>query len=163
MLRAAAAPGARPGSTVRPRAAAVSPGASRAPGRTDPCRRAPTAPRAHALRGRSGDNDRVRATGHEPPYLPPRGLCSLPGSSVHGILQARILKWVAIPFSRTQGSTQGLNPEFQHSRQILSHQGSPYIQLITWPQLKQGVGGVWVGAGLYQGGWHQDGRIGDLG
>ena len=26
--------------------------------------------------------------------------CSLPGSSVHGILQARILKWVAISFSR---------------------------------------------------------------
>ena len=24
---------------------------------------------------------------------------SLPGSSVHGILQARILEWVAIPFS----------------------------------------------------------------
>ena len=26
--------------------------------------------------------------------------CSLPGSSVRGILQARILEWVAIPFSR---------------------------------------------------------------
>ena len=26
--------------------------------------------------------------------------CSLPGSSVHGILHARILEWVAIPFSR---------------------------------------------------------------
>ena len=26
--------------------------------------------------------------------------CCLPGSSVHGILQARILEWVAIPFSR---------------------------------------------------------------
>ena len=26
--------------------------------------------------------------------------CSLPGSSVHGILQARILGWVAIPFTR---------------------------------------------------------------
>ena len=25
--------------------------------------------------------------------------CSLPGSSVHGILQARILQWVAISFS----------------------------------------------------------------
>ena len=25
---------------------------------------------------------------------------SMPGSSVHGILQARILEWVAIPFSR---------------------------------------------------------------
>ena len=26
--------------------------------------------------------------------------CSLPGSSVHGVFQARILKWVLIPFSR---------------------------------------------------------------
>ena len=26
--------------------------------------------------------------------------CSLPDSSVHGILQARIPEWVAIPFSR---------------------------------------------------------------
>ena len=30
--------------------------------------------------------------------------CSLPGSSVHGILQARIQEWVAVPFS--QGSSQ---------------------------------------------------------
>ena len=30
--------------------------------------------------------------------------CSLPGSSVHGILQARILEWVDIPFPR--GSSQ---------------------------------------------------------
>ena len=33
--------------------------------------------------------------------------CSLPGSSVHGILQARILEWVVIPFSR--GSSQPRN------------------------------------------------------
>ena len=33
----------------------------------------------------------------------PKG-CSPPGSSVHGILQATILEWVAIPFSR--GSSQ---------------------------------------------------------
>ena len=26
--------------------------------------------------------------------------CSPPGSSIHGVLQARILEWVAIPFSR---------------------------------------------------------------
>ena len=26
--------------------------------------------------------------------------CSLPGSSVHGIIQVRILEWVAISFSR---------------------------------------------------------------
>ena len=30
--------------------------------------------------------------------------CSPPGSSVHGILQARVLEWVAMPFSR--GSSQ---------------------------------------------------------
>ena len=30
--------------------------------------------------------------------------CSLPGSSIHGILQARIPEWVAIPFS--SGSSQ---------------------------------------------------------
>ena len=28
--------------------------------------------------------------------------CSLPGSSVHGIFQARVLEWVAIAFSGTQ-------------------------------------------------------------
>ena len=28
--------------------------------------------------------------------------CSLPGSSVHGILQARVLEWGAIAFSDTQ-------------------------------------------------------------
>ena len=33
--------------------------------------------------------------------------CSTPGSSVHGILQARILEWVAISFSR--GSSQPRN------------------------------------------------------
>ena len=33
--------------------------------------------------------------------------CSLPGSSVHGILQARILQWVTISFSR--GSSQPKN------------------------------------------------------
>ena len=38
-----------------------------------------------------------------------------PGSSVHGLLQARILEWVAIPFSR--GSSQCL----LHYRQILFH------------------------------------------
>ena len=55
--------------------------------------------------------------------------CSPPGSSVHGILQAGILEWVAIPFSR--GSPQpreGSNPGLLHSRQIVdrrSHQESP--------------------------------------
>ena len=54
--------------------------------------------------------------------------CSLPGSSVHGILQARIQEWVTIPFSRETFLTQGFNLSLLHCRQILyhlSHQGSP--------------------------------------
>ena len=34
--------------------------------------------------------------------------CSLPGSTVHGILQARILEWVAIPFSRGSSGPRDL-------------------------------------------------------
>ena len=37
-------------------------------------------------------------------FATPRAVSSSPGSSVHGIPQARILDWVAIPFSR--GSSQ---------------------------------------------------------
>ena len=33
--------------------------------------------------------------------------CSLPGSSVHEIFQARILEWIAIPFSRGSSQLRG--------------------------------------------------------
>ena len=51
--------------------------------------------------------------------------CGPPGPSVHVILQARILEWVVIPFSRVL--IQGLNPGLLHCKQILhhlSHQGA---------------------------------------
>ena len=55
------------------------------------------------------------------------------GSSVPGILQARILEWVAISFSRGIFLTQGSNPGLPRCRQTLyrlSHQGSPkYLYL----------------------------------
>ena len=50
-----------------------------------------------------------------------------PGSFVHGILQPRILEWVAIPLSKGIFLTQGSNPGLLHYRRILyclSHQGS---------------------------------------
>ena len=47
--------------------------------------------------------------------------CSPPGSSVHVILQARILEWAALPSSR--GSSWLMDQ--MHCRQMLSHQGSP--------------------------------------
>ena len=47
--------------------------------------------------------------------------CSPPGSSVNGILQARILEWVGIFFSRGIFPTQGSNPSLLHCGQILFH------------------------------------------
>ena len=47
--------------------------------------------------------------------------CSLPGSSVHGILQARIQEWIAI--SSSEGSSQCKDPTHISliGRQILYH------------------------------------------
>ena len=50
------------------------------------------------------------------------------GCIAHGILQARILKWVAFFLLQGIFPTQGLNPGLPHCRQTLyrlSHQGSP--------------------------------------
>ena len=60
---------------------------------------------------------------------------SQPDSSVHGILQARILEWVAIPFSRGIFPTRGSNLGLLHCRKILYHLsclGSPFLH--TAPQ-----------------------------
>ena len=39
--------------------------------------------------------------------------CSLPGSSVHGILQARMLEWVAMPSSRGSSQSSPTSPALQ--------------------------------------------------
>ena len=57
--------------------------------------------------------------------------CSPPGSSVHGILQARILEWVTMPFSRESFLTQGSNLQLLHCSRILyplNHLGSPNLE-----------------------------------
>ena len=54
----------------------------------------------------------------------------------HGILQARVLEWVAFPFC-TIFPTQGLNPGLLHYRWILyqlSHKGSPRtLEWVAYP------------------------------
>ena len=58
--------------------------------------------------------------------------CSLPGSSVHGIFQARVLEWVAI--SSSWGSSQPRDRTWIRQRLYrLSHQGSPYM---PWEEIK---------------------------
>ena len=53
--------------------------------------------------------------------------CSLPGSSVHGILQARILEWVAI-FS----PGDSLDPEIKSESPALQEDSLPSEQLGVW-------------------------------
>ena len=51
--------------------------------------------------------------------------------TVHGILQARILEWVAFPFLQGFFPIQGLNLGLPHCGRILyqlSHKGSPRIR-----------------------------------
>ena len=55
--------------------------------------------------------------------------CSPPGSSVHGILQARILEWVAISFFRGSSCVWGSNLCLLHwkvNSLLVSHLGSVY-------------------------------------
>ena len=78
------------------------------------------------LTGRSGKKMKELVLSHVPRFVKP--WTSLSGSSVHGILQARILEWAAIPFSRGVSLTQRSNSGLLHCRQILyhlSHQRSP--------------------------------------
>ena len=54
--------------------------------------------------------------------------CSLSGSSVHGILQARILEGGCHFLLQGIFPTQGLNPGFLHCTRILYHQGNPKVR-----------------------------------
>jgi len=68
--------------------------------------------------------------------------CSLIGCSVHRILQARILEWVAISSSRGIFPTQGLNPcllgllHWQADSLPLSHLGRPRQNPTAFPMSK---------------------------
>ena len=56
-------------------------------------------------------------------------LCDPMDYTVHGILQVRILEWVACPFFRGIFPTQGSNAGLLHCTRILyqlSHKGSPH-------------------------------------
>ena len=56
--------------------------------------------------------------------------CSLPGSSVHGILQARILERVAISFSRAS-SDPGIKPALTGGFFTTDLPGKPLFGLLT--------------------------------
>ena len=57
--------------------------------------------------------------------------CSPPGSSIHGIFQARILKWVVISFSRRSSGPRDWTPVShivsQFSLSVVSNSATPWI------------------------------------
>ena len=57
--------------------------------------------------------------------------CSLPGSSAHGILQARILECVAMPFSRDlpNPGIKPRSPTLQADSLPFESPGKPFVQL----------------------------------
>ena len=74
---------------------------------------------------------------------------------VHGILQARILEWVAFPLLQGIFPTQGPNPGLPHCRRILyqlSHQGSPDVQMAGVDSER--LGGVISVKDDLEGGYH---------
>ena len=67
--------------------------------------------------------------------------CSLPSSSVHGILQARMLEWVVIPFSRGS-SNPGIKPRspaLQADSLLSEPPGKPKNTGVGSPSLLQGI------------------------
>ena len=61
--------------------------------------------------------------------------CRLPASSVHGILQARILEWVAIPFSRgsSWSTIKPGSPVLQADSLPSEPPGKPQEERLPWP------------------------------
>ena len=58
--------------------------------------------------------------------------CSLPGSPIHGIFQARVLEWGAIAFS-VPNATQVLTISWTHFRVYLFHDTYYYQSYSCWP------------------------------
>ena len=91
----------------------------------------------------------------------PHGLdCSPPGSSVHGILQTRILEWVSMPFSRVSSQPMGQTPVSHIAGRFLTiwatkkacceemrndFKNTWYISLKHWPNINSTYSSVAVG------------------
>ena len=70
--------------------------------------------------------------------------CSPPGFSVHGILQARILEWVAIPFSRGSSGPRGQTQVSQSHCRCILYQLKIFTiwatERIGWAQFRMNTG-----------------------
>ena len=66
--------------------------------------------------------------------------CSLPGSSAHGIFQAKVLEWVAIAFSEMKVMRSLISVQFSHS--VVSDSLQPHESQHTRPSCPSPTPGV---------------------
>ena len=71
--------------------------------------------------------------------------CNLPGSSVHGILQARTMDWFAMPFSRDLPEL-GIEPASLMSPGLA---GGFSTTSTTWQALGNSLAVQWLGLGFH--------------
>ena len=83
---------------------------------------------------------------YQPAMRTERADCSLPGSSVHGILQARTLEWVAMPSSRDP--TQGSNLCFLHWQADSLLLAPPETPIPIHTQVQKGSSNLLVASSL---------------
>ena len=98
-------------------------------------------------------------------------LCNHMDSTVHGILQARILEWVTFPFYRSSQPRDWTQGSIPHCKQILyqlCHKGSPRIpkwvaypfsRRSSWPRNQTGVS--CTGVSCIAGGFFTNWAIGE--
>ena len=97
--------------------------------------------------GRSWREGRQREVAQSCPPLRDPMDCSLPGSSVHGIFQARVLEWAAITFSggRVRGKRGTLSapergvdfPPEEEELVVSGEQGVPYVRTSLVPRAQR--------------------------
>ena len=74
--------------------------------------------------------------------------CSPPGPSVHGILQARVLEWVAVPFSRGSSPPWDLTWISRIAGRFFTNRATREALLLKWRKLKQLIEEMYMPVGL---------------
>ena len=77
--------------------------------------------------------------------------CSLSGSCIHGILQARILEWIAVPFSRGSSWSRDWTQVSCIAGRFFIIWATGKIRIVSWPgsELRQWKSNHWNAGQLY--------------
>ena len=77
------------------------------------------------------DREQISEVSQSCPTLCDPSDCSLPGSSVHGIFQARVLEWVAISFSRGSSQCRDRTPVSRIAGRCLTRKPQAFFFIVS--------------------------------